>query len=379
MRKTILHIIIVLLIFCCRDTNKGIKQIQSSKHTDASVTEKNIDSVKLIIPSKSEITEAPIEISTVYVIAESGLIYRKKPNLNSEKLGKFELGSKLSVIEKTGIDLEVRDNQKTIKGEWIKVTSKRSKWHSGYVFDAFVLDSTKADFSQLPIDYAFRTMSDIKRTEVKFEKLNLSLTKINSNEFKYLTTEQASDTDKIKPLKSVGNPQAGGYFLIKTDKNIFKFPCGENYSRPCYIYENFIPSINSYSIVTLGEGMAETFLLDKGNNSTLYPVYDYDHGGFSLTVSPSKENLIVYSSINYDDYEKYYAFKSYLVMYDIKNIKNLSDIKNAYVFTTNEWQINQIKWIDSSSFIIEVFDKAQSDKHGEMDLSNIRYFRATIE
>lgn len=379
MRKTILHIVTVLLIFGCKDTTKEIKQIQNSKHIDPSVTKENIDSVKLIIPSKSEITQAPIEISTVYVTAESGLIYRKKPDVNSKKLGKFELGSKLSVIEKTGVNLEVRDNQKTINGEWIKVISKRSKWHSGYVFDGFVIDSTKADFSKLPIDYAFRSMSDTKRTEVKFEKLNLSLTKINPNEFSYLTTEQVSDTDKIEPLKSVGNPQEGGYFLIKTDKNIFKFPCGENYSRPCYIYEDFIPSLNSYSIVTLGEGMSETFLLDKGNNSTLYPVYDYDHGGLSLNVSPSKESLIVYSSINYDDYEKYYAFRSYIVIYDIKNINNLNDIKNAYVLTTNEWQINRIKWIDDSSFVIEVFDKAQSDNHGEIDLSNIRYYRATIE
>ncbi len=344
--------------------------------------DKNIDSDKQTIQTKPKITQPPKEIGIVYVTAESGLTYRKKPDINSEKLGKFELGSKLSVIEKTGEQLEIKDNQKTIKGEWIKVISKKYKWHSGYIFSGFVIDSTKADFSKLPIDYGFIPISERKKAEVKFEKLSLLLTKINFSEFKKYNSpkrKSKSDLNKIEPLKSVGNPQEGGYFLIKTDKNIFKFPCGKNYSRPCYIYENYMPSINSYSIGILGDGMAESFLLDKGNNSTLHPTYEYDHGGFGLNVSPLKKSLIVYSSIDYEDYKKYYDFKSYIVVYDITDIDYLSDIKNAYVFTTDDWQINRINWINNSSFVLEVFDKTQSDENGKRILTNIRYLKATIE
>lgn len=382
MRKTILNIIILILLFSCKDKKKEIKQIEISAEKDTLVVNENIESDKQIIQKKTNLIQPPKEISVVYVTAENGLTYREKPDINSEKLGKFELGSKLSVIEKTGIKLKIKDNQTFIKGEWIKVISKRYKWHTGYVFDGFVIDSTKADFSKLPIDYSFIPISENKRSEVKFEELNLLLTKTNSSEFnKYNSTKEKSKSDlnTIEPLKSVGNPQEGGYFLIKTDKNIFKFPCGKNYSRPCYIYENYIPSINSYKIGILGEGMAESFLLDKGNNSTLHPVYDYDHGGFELNTSPLKKNLIVYSSINYEDYKKYYNFKSYIVTYDINDINYLSDIKNAYVFTTDDWQINRINWINNSSFVLEVFDKSQSDKNGKRTLTNIRYLKATIE
>ncbi|WP_179007429.1 SH3 domain-containing protein [Winogradskyella forsetii] len=381
MRKTILHIIILLLLYSCKDKKKEIEQIQISKQKDTLVIDENIDSVKQTIQTKSKTRQTPREIGVVYVTAENGLTYREKPDINSEKLGKFELGSKLSLVEKTGIQLEVKDNQKTIKGEWIKVISKRYKWHIGYVFDGFVIDSTNADFSKLIIDYSF-VNSTLKQPKIEYQKVDFEFAKTNLSEFNKYQISKSENSDKsieIKPLVSVGNQQDGGYFILKTNKNIFKFPCGKNYSRPCYIYQGFNQYLNAYSIGRVGDGIFETFYLDKDNSSIFKINSEYDDGNFDMFISPLKEKLIVVSSTNYEDYKKYYSSRSSLVIYDIKKIKTFTDIKKAYGYSSEDWEISNINWINENSFILEVYDKTKKDNNG-MDVPvDLNYLKVTLK
>ncbi len=186
MRKTILHIIILLLLFSCKDKKTEVEQTQISIENDSLTIEKIIDSVKPTIKSKQQIIKNAKEIGIVYVTAESGLTYRTRPDINSEKLGKFELGSKLSVIQKTGIELKIKDEHKNIKGEWIKVASKRYKWHKGYVFSGFVIDSTKADFSITPIDVTYNynlIKNNLSELKIKYEDIDLKFVETTHTEF----------------------------------------------------------------------------------------------------------------------------------------------------------------------------------------------------
>ncbi len=384
MRNTILNIIILLLLFSCKDKKTNIEQIEITTQKDALVINKNIDFDKQTTQAKPKIIQPTKEIGVVYVIAENGLTYRKEPDINSEKLGKFELGSKLSLVEKTGIQLEVKDNQKTIKGEWIKVISKRYKWHIGYVFDGFVIDSTNADFSKLIIDYSFVNRS-LKQSKIEYQKVDFEFAKTNLSEFnKYQISkfENPNKSIEIKPLVSVGNQQDGGYFILKTNKNIFKFPCGKNYSRPCYIYQGFYhfnQYLNAYSIGRFGDGIFETFYLDKDNSSIFEINSEYDDGNFNMFISPLKEKLIVVSSTNYEDYKEYYSSRSSLVIYDIKNIKTFTDIKKAYEFSSEDWEISNLNWINEKSFILEVYDKTKKDNNG-MDVPvNLNYLKVTLK
>jgi len=379
MRNTILHIIILLLLFSCKNKKKEIEQIQISRKKNSLTIDKNIDTIKPIIKSKYQIIQSQKEIGVVYVTAESGLTYRENPNINSEKLGEFELGSKLAVIEKTGIQFEIKDKQKNIKGEWIKVMSKRFKWHTGYVFNGFVVDSTKADFSKLIIDYSF-VNSTFKQPEIEYQKIDFEFTKTNLSEFnKYQTPINPNKFFEIKPLASVGNPQDGGYFILETNKNIFKFPCGKNYSRPCYIYQGFNQFLNAYSIGRVGDGIFETFYLDKDNNSIFKINSEYDDGNFDMYISPLKEKLIIVSSTNYEDYREYYSSRSSIIIYDIKKTKNFSDIKKAYGYYSENWEISNINWINEKSFILEVFDKTKKDDNG-MDIPvDLSYLKVTLK
>ena len=216
MKQTLLHIIIILSFCCCKNKEKDIKIIQISELEDSIVTEKTKDTTQI----KLETNEKRLEIGIAYVTAENGLIYREKPDINSNKLGQFEFGSKLGITEKTGIQFEVKENKKSIKGEWIKVFSKKHHWQTGYAFGGFMVDSLKADFSKLPIDFSFLSRKETKQAEIEFQKINLLFTKIKVSEFNeygHLKSKTKIDSNKIKPLKSVGSTKEGGYFLIKTD------------------------------------------------------------------------------------------------------------------------------------------------------------------
>ena len=382
MKNTILHIIILILLIGCKDKKKGIEQIQIPKEKDTLVIDKQTDSVEQPINAKSKVVKTPTEIGVVYVTAESGVTYREKPDINSKKLGKFELGSKLAVMEKTGIQSEINDKQRNIKGEWIKVISKRFKWHTGYVFDGFVIDSTKADFSKLIIDFSFVNIQKFEQPKIEFQEVDFEFNKTNLSEFNKSQISKYEGPNKsieIKPLVSVGNPQDGGYFILETNKNIFKFPCGENYSRPCYIYKGFNKYLNAYHIGRVGEGIFETFYLDKDNNSILKIGSEYDDGNFEMYVSPLEEKMIIVSSTNNEDYKKYYSSRSTMVIYDIKNINNITDIKKAYGYSSENWEISNINWISENSFILEVFDQTKKDNNG-MDIPiDLRYLKVELK
>ncbi len=123
--KTNLHlkkafIIILLAILSCKTDKKNTTQKE----------------IKTEIVSKKSIEEIK------YVTAKSGLIYRDKAK--GKALGKFELNSKLNVIEHTAIFQEIKDKDKIIKGEWVGV--KLNKNSVVYVFDGF-LSTTKQEYS----------------------------------------------------------------------------------------------------------------------------------------------------------------------------------------------------------------------------------------
>lgn len=74
---------------------------------------------------KSEIAPEESIEEVKYVTAKSGLIYRDKPK--GKYLGRFELNSRISVVEHTNIFQEIKDENETIKGEWVGVKLDENK------------------------------------------------------------------------------------------------------------------------------------------------------------------------------------------------------------------------------------------------------------
>ncbi|WP_055446191.1 SH3 domain-containing protein [Lacinutrix mariniflava] len=116
---------------------------------------KTVEHKKPVLSNKN-ITNYP-KNGKAYVIAKNGLTYRKSPELKSTKYGAFDFGTEIIIIENSKIDLELTDNGKVLKGQWVKVKSKNNKKdkslsfdgdykYTGYVFNGFLIGTNKVDF-----------------------------------------------------------------------------------------------------------------------------------------------------------------------------------------------------------------------------------------
>lgn len=106
---------ITYLFFSCKENSTKQKIIKTEKQVEIKKSKELLqDSVV-----KEKKKELPKHYEHKYVIAKSGLNYRDSPNGNI--LGKFPLNTSLKIIEYTKITDEIKDGEKTIKGEWVGV------------------------------------------------------------------------------------------------------------------------------------------------------------------------------------------------------------------------------------------------------------------
>jgi hypothetical protein len=374
--------LLLIMQLSCINEKKNSQQVLLEPQKDSSQTAeitKFEDSVIGIMPRTKH--EAK-KLAVVYVTAVNGLICRKSPRVSSKELVKFELGAKLSVIDSTGLQFEIKEGHKTISGEWIKVVShKKYRPYTGYVFSGFVVDSATADFSKVPIDVSYQFDFLENSAQIDFNEIDLKFSPSTFTEFnKYdkINNTAQNSSSLIKPLKIVGNPQIGGYFIIDVNNRLYKFPCGKSYSRPCYIYQGYDKHFNAYVIGQLGEGIYETFYLDKDDGSFFRINSPYDNGNYNLFTSPSKKRLVSTSSIDYQRFQDFYGARSVITIYDIEGIQSFIDIKKAFSYETGEWEISGLNWIDDKSFIIEVYDKTTTDEKGRLIPTDTHYLKITL-
>lgn len=132
--------IIILLISCNTNT--------VNKNNSSPVTKKKLKQLPITSNSNN------VNISkTAFVIAKNGLNYRKAPK--EKIIGKFPYGTKVKIIEQTGIKEEIKDDGRIIYGEWVGIKIEKDKIKSlskVYVFDGFLGGKEKILTSN-PIKY----------------------------------------------------------------------------------------------------------------------------------------------------------------------------------------------------------------------------------
>ncbi|TXN34744.1 SH3 domain-containing protein [Flagellimonas hymeniacidonis] len=113
-----------------------------------------------------------------HVDAPNGLIVRKSPDKESERLGKFDYDEKVEVLEHTRIRLTIWDNGEAIYGQWLKVVGieANSESLSGYVFSGYLTKKGVImfeDFTLVMEDIYFEafeeTHKDIAHVYLDFE------------------------------------------------------------------------------------------------------------------------------------------------------------------------------------------------------------------
>lgn len=97
------------------------------------------------------LTSSLLGQQTQYVKADNGLIVRESPDRNSKPIGKLEYGTGLRVIQETDIQLEVKDGQETIVGNWVEIEDIYD-YQIGYVFNGYLTSNKLSRKIQIRFD-----------------------------------------------------------------------------------------------------------------------------------------------------------------------------------------------------------------------------------
>ena len=212
--KIYLQLILLSILFLAF----GCKEKITEQNTNR--TEKQVEQKKSIEPPKDSVAkkkkkELPKHYEHKYVISRSGLNYRDLPNGNI--LGKFPLNLQLKIIEYTKIADQIKDGEKTIKGEWVGVEKNSD---TVYVFNGFLSYSyvqsdiklyyasssykendgkTRTAFLNLSETYFYNKNGNRNKTSILTESdLTKDTIRLNQNQKKKLITElKISESDKV--------------------------------------------------------------------------------------------------------------------------------------------------------------------------------------
>jgi hypothetical protein len=378
------YFFLIIPLFGCEISNEKSNNSFDQNSTDSSSiyhdTNNNKDTLKVDTLSVSPKLEIPSTLDTfnsikyVYVINKKGIDYFENPDSSSSKLGKLEYGTKLKVIKS--------QNSKKNSDKWIKIASETDSsdlnWvsigyarHIGFIPNKFILDSSKINFLELPI--LFNSLN-VSYAKVEYKKLNLSFSKIDS-----ITYNQHSKTynSKITADTSI-KFKTGSYFTIQTKKSNLKFVCGNNYQRPCFTYSGYIKPIDAHIIGRYGASIYSQFLLDGNSNGILSLNSEYDGGTGHPLISPKNSKMLTFSSCDSDGME-FYSCRSEIIVYDLKGIKSIMDLRESRAYCSTKWEINGFAWIDENSFVLEVGDEIQQGANNERLVRNKRFLKVIIK
>ena len=108
--------------------------------------------------------------NTSFVVAENGLIVRESPDQNSERIGKLYYGTEVEILEETGIELQIKDGEKDIKGEWLKIREIDGT-NKGFVFSAYLVGDELFYLDSPNIGKLKKQIEEGKSTEVIYSYL----------------------------------------------------------------------------------------------------------------------------------------------------------------------------------------------------------------
>ncbi|TFF33805.1 hypothetical protein [Mucilaginibacter psychrotolerans] len=119
--------------------------------------------------------------------------------------------------------------------------------------------------------------------------------------------------------------------------------------------------------------VCETYLFEIKSGKTMPLPADFDAGLLGILVSPLCDRFVTYSSYDMPDYDKYYAHRALIVLYDINKGVGLTAIKKKKAFGLKTWSIKELKWLGDKSIAFQLYKEAYSDK------VKFAYFKVRIE
>ncbi|WP_442265584.1 SH3 domain-containing protein [Tenacibaculum sp. ZS6-P6] len=115
------------------NTLKTYKYLDGKPKVDLILRQEKLTWGGLDIKQKHDLSQ-----DLLITTAKKGLVVRDKPSLKGNKIGKFPFRTQIIVQEVTDQKLELYDEGKIIKGNWVRVENyTNNNWTIGYVFNGF--------------------------------------------------------------------------------------------------------------------------------------------------------------------------------------------------------------------------------------------------
>lgn len=108
--------------------------------------------------------------------------------------------------------------------------------------------------------------------------------------------------------------------------------------------------------------VCETHLLEIKSGKTMPLPADFDAGLLGILVSPLCDRFVTYSSYDIPDYDKYYAHRALVVLYEINKGVGLKAIKKKKTFGLKTWSIKEVKWLGDKSIALKLYQEVYSEK-----------------
>ncbi|MDW3650304.1 MAG: hypothetical protein R8P61_24735 [Bacteroidia bacterium] len=118
--------------------------------------------------------------------------------------------------------------------------------------------------------------------------------------------------------------------------------------------------------------ICESFLKDETEKDSMYLPSNYDAGIIGIAHAVSGNSFLIYSAYDGPDYEEYYDFRSEVIAYKISSEKGLAAIIPWFSWTTRDWSIEELIWIDDTQIALKIYEEGRWGDGSELDFKYLK-------
>lgn len=198
---------------------------------------------------------------------------------------------------------------------------------------------------------------------------NQKITRIECSDTINLIFETISEREYTDyKLKSLGNGMHNNesmiddsrYFTLTTPNNCYEFR--SNGYNENYQYLGHIHSIDCHVYYAYGLDAGFLYLLNDYTDEILALLSTFDSGVTGMISSADERTMVYYSSSERQKYSEYYSHRAEITICDVMKDGETKRIKSPQIFTTKDWSIEEISWIDNSTIALKVYNEVDWDK-----------------
>jgi hypothetical protein len=129
-----------------------------------------------------------------------------------------------------------------------------------------------------------------------------------------------------------------------------------------YYYNGYISSLGLYSItvIDLHNEIGQTFLIDSKTNKKYALFAPFDDECEPPLVSPKNKYMLSISNNVYEDNQ------GFITLIGIEKNKGVFSYKGLIAYTSNEWKIRELVWINEKTFALHIVISTRNEQTNEI-------------